>query len=106
MTIPTISSLEIHILAALGGQEYYGLQIVDRVKAITDKSISLGSLYTTLHRMEKKGLVKARWGDTNEDRAGARRRYYEVTALGHKALTETHRLVTHALDLQPKPGHA
>src|SRR5213593_628103 len=77
MRVPRLSETEILIASAISGKELYGLQIVDEVLALTrgKRRISLGGLYTTLHRMEDKKLVTSRWGETVDDRQGARRRY-------------------------------
>lgn len=74
------------ILSTLTSGEKYGLAIVDAIDNMVGKGLSLGSLYTTLSRMEAKGLVKSRWGETTVARGGARRRYYKLTSIGKKAL--------------------
>ena len=74
---------------ALSGRELYGLEIITAVAdaSVDKRKIGFGSLYPTLHKLEKKGLVKARWGeDTPEERAGARRRYSAITGLGERAV--------------------
>jgi len=88
--LPSLTKTEILILTAVCSTERYGLEIVDRVKEISagKTTLSLGGLYTTLHRMEEKGLVVARWGETDEIRRGARRKYYKTTGLGLRALRE------------------
>ena len=49
--------------------------------------IQQGSLYPALHRLERRGLIKARWGTSENNR---RARYYELTKVGRKQLeTET-----------------
>jgi len=86
-----LSRTEENILMALFGRPLYGLDIIRAVKEGSKGRCNLGfgSLYPTLHKLEKKGLVKSQWGDEKlEERGGARRRYYEVTALGQKALRE------------------
>src|SRR5213594_2978812 len=87
MRVPRLSETEILIASAISGKELYGLQIVDEVLALTrgKRRISLGGLYTTLHRMESKKLVTSRWGETVDDRQGARRRYYKIAGLGEGA---------------------
>ena len=87
MRVPRLSETEILIASAISGKELYGLQIVDEVLALTrgKRRISLGGLYTTLHRMESKKLVTSRWGETVDDRQGARRRYYKIAGLGARA---------------------
>ncbi len=99
MQVPSLSQTEFLILAALSPRDLYGSEITARVKRITDEKVrlSIGGLYTTLHRMEDKGLVSSRWGETTEVREGARRRYYRVTGLGARAFKETGRLQRSAL---------
>ena len=46
---------EVRVLSSLLFREKYGLEIIKTVKEETGKSISLGGLYTTMHRLEKKG---------------------------------------------------
>ena len=84
-------SLEVLILALLAGKrEHYGLEIHETLRAMTTgrKKLSLGSLYTTLHRMEQKSLVASRWGDERSPTLGARRRYYQSTRHGEQVLKE------------------
>lgn len=97
----SLSRSEILILAALEARERYGLEIVETMKKTTGQSISLGGLYTTLHRMERKGLVSARWGESTEHRQGARRRYYRITARGVRTLAETKKVLMRALGAAP-----
>jgi PadR family transcriptional regulator PadR len=101
MTFTRTSNLETLILAALETSELYGLSIIERVKETTGQSLSLGGLYTTLHRMEQKGIVASRWGESTEVRQGARRRYYQITALGQQTLTETRQMLVKGLNLAP-----
>jgi DNA-binding PadR family transcriptional regulator len=99
-----ISQLEEIIMIALLKRELYGLQIV---KAIDEAScgkrcLSVGSLYPTLHRMEKNGLIGSFWGDEkSEERGGARRRYYKLTGKGATALNEAQELRTNLTAWQP-----
>jgi PadR family transcriptional regulator PadR len=102
MNVVRLSNLEMLILAALEVREQYGLSIIAAIKETSGQSLSLGSLYTTLHRMEQKGFVRSRWGEATEVRQGARRRYYQITALGQQALTETRQMLVKALNLAPR----
>lgn len=53
-----------------------------------------GALYSALHRLEKKGLIRGSWGETD---SGRRARFYSLTAKGGKALQkETARWEEHA----------
>ena len=81
------------ILTALSFKELYGLAIIDKVEDISYAKVklSLGGLYTTLHRMEEKGLLESRWGESTDARQGARRKYYKPSGLGVRALQEATR---------------
>lgn len=60
--------------------ELYGLQIIDLIEQEFGRKVNFGSLYPTLHRLERDGLVTARWGDEQPiERGRARRRYYRRT---------------------------
>jgi DNA-binding PadR family transcriptional regulator len=98
---PVLSRLEAIILSALASKERYGLEIIDAVKKATGQTLSVGGLYTTLHRMERKGLVTARWGESTEARQGARRRYYRFTGLGNRAFAETKSVLMKAFRFAP-----
>jgi PadR family transcriptional regulator PadR len=73
------------VLFAVGHHERYGLEIQ---RAITEcsggtESISIGTLYPTLHSLERKKLLVSRYSDKAADeRGGARRRYYSLTSGG------------------------
>ena len=96
-----LSQLEFSILSVLMEKECYGLEMITAIELTTEGqwTVSLGSLYTTLRRMENKGFVTSRWGDADEPRAGARRRYYRLTGLGIETLTQTQRAVANLLNL-------
>lgn len=79
---------EMRIMASLISKQKYGLEIISSLKEETGNTISLGGLYATLHRLEKKGYVKSRWGEATAERGGNRRRYYKLTGVGEKALKE------------------
>jgi len=60
--------------------ELYGLQMRELIEQDFGRKVSFGSLYPTLRRLERGGLVTARWGDERlVERGGARRRYYRRT---------------------------
>jgi PadR family transcriptional regulator, regulatory protein PadR len=83
-----ISAIEEDILTALLGQERYGLEVLDVINPGRPTQLSFGSLYPALNRLEKKGFIKWRWGDEQDNSGGARRKYYEVTGLGKTTLLE------------------
>lgn len=100
-----LNETEIAIVAALIGESLYGTALIERVANISDGRIrpTLGGIYPTLHRMQAKGLIEGSWGDDDETRGGARRRYYRVTAKGLEAFEDTRRLV---LSVRRRTAHA
>ncbi len=73
------------ILSLLTRGESYGYEIIKQIRDLSDGEISWsdGMLYPVLHRLERQGLVKARWAKAE---SGRRRKYYRVTAKGKKSL--------------------
>ena len=92
-----LSPLEECVLTLLVQSELYGLEIIEAIQEATEgkRRIGFGSLYPTLHKLEKRGLVQARWGeDTPEERQGARRKYYRISGVGETALEDAQRIRT------------
>jgi PadR family transcriptional regulator, regulatory protein PadR len=94
-----ISNNELLVLAALAkNREAYGRALIEVIASLPNgRLLSLGSLYPTLARLERKGLVCGRWADDTETREGARRRYFSLTAQGLRTITETYESLTAAL---------
>lgn len=55
----------------------------------TGRAIARGALYTTLDRLEGKGLIRSRMGDASPERGGLPRRHYRTTAAGVRALKQS-----------------
>ncbi|MBN3871643.1 PadR family transcriptional regulator [Nostoc sp. JL33] len=83
-----LSALEEDILTLMGTQKMYGLGILDGLNQGRPISIGFGSLYPTLNRLEKKGLISWKWGSDQDGTGGARRKYYIITGLGQTVLRE------------------
>jgi len=66
--------------------EAYSVAIKDEIESRLARTVSMGALHTALLRLEDKGYLKSYSGETTEDRAGRPRRYFEITALGKKAM--------------------
>ena len=67
----------------------YGLAVRDELETVAGRSPSSGSLYTTLDRMEKKGLVESSAGEITQERGGRPRRYVRVTPEGQALLARS-----------------
>jgi PadR family transcriptional regulator PadR len=75
--------LDLCLLALLAGRESYGYELAQSLDATGIGPIQGGTLYPVLMRLQKSGLIAARWhaGD-----AGPARKYYRLTAAGRAAL--------------------
>jgi PadR family transcriptional regulator, regulatory protein PadR len=101
---PQITPRERLILFAIGERNIYGLAIQQAIKECSNgtETISIGSLYPTLHSLEEKGLVVSQFGDTPPDeRCGARRKYYNLTETGKAAIQEILDFQNRLLSWQP-----
>lgn len=67
-------------------KDAYSVAIKDEIESRLNRSVSMGALHTALLRLEDKGYLKSYSGETTEERAGRPRRYFEITALGKKAI--------------------
>jgi PadR family transcriptional regulator, regulatory protein PadR len=83
-----LSAIEEDILTVLLDRECYGLEILKYLNVGRDPELSFGSLYPALNRLsdKKKGFIRWRWGDENDETGGARRKYYQPTGLGISTL--------------------
>ena len=77
------------ITAAAGlGENAYGVSIRAEIESTTGRQCSLGALYTTIDRLEKKGLLETWMGDATRERGGRSKRMVRVTPKGvHAAKT-------------------
>ena len=66
----------------------YGVSIREEIAAHTRRNPTPGAIYTTLDRLQSKGLVKSETGEATAERGGRAKRYYEVTTLGRDTLRE------------------
>jgi PadR family transcriptional regulator PadR len=74
--------------AARLGEEAYGAAILQEVERSTGRKCSLGALYTTLDRLERKGMIKTWMGQPTQERGGRSKRMVQVHAKGVAAATE------------------
>jgi len=70
----------------------YGATIHHEVQARTRRAISISAVYTTLDRLEEKGLVRSRTGEPTPQRGGRRKKYYALEAAGAEALAQSYRV--------------
>lgn len=81
---------EIVLLATFRlGEEAYGARIRQTLEEAMEKSISIGAVYATLDRLERKGFVTSWQGEPTPERGGRAKRYFKVEGRGMEALNET-----------------
>jgi PadR family transcriptional regulator PadR len=72
------------------GDGTYGVAIRREIESRTGKEASTGALYTTLERLEKRGLVSCDLGEPTRERGGRRKKLYTMQAAGTQALRESY----------------
>ena len=78
-------TLDLLILRTLLSGPQHGWAVSERVEQVSSEALSIQqvSLYPALHRLERRGWIKARWGTSDNNR---RAQYYELTRGGEKQL--------------------
>lgn len=66
----------------------YGMTIRRIIEERAERTVSIGAVYATLERLEKKGLVSSRKGEATAERGGRAKRYFRIEAPGLRALNE------------------
>jgi PadR family transcriptional regulator PadR len=98
-------TLDLLILKALALEPMHGWAISERLQQISQEALQVqqGSLYPALHRLERRGWIRAQWATSENNR---RAKYYRLTPRGQKQLeieTATWRklaaAVGHVLDM-------
>jgi len=64
----------------------YGVSIKKEIESRLSRNVSMGAMHTALVRLEDKGYIKSVDGEATEERAGRPRKYFQITALGKKAM--------------------
>jgi PadR family transcriptional regulator, regulatory protein PadR len=67
----------------------YGVSIKTDIETRLKRNVSVGALQTALKRLEDKGYLKSYEGGTSEERAGRPKKYFQITALGKRAMEHT-----------------
>lgn len=67
----------------------YGATIRDQIEERTGRQVSAGAIYTTLDRLEARGLVASWWGEPTPERGGKRKRHYRLQPAGREALSRS-----------------
>jgi DNA-binding PadR family transcriptional regulator len=76
------------------GPDAYGATVRREIEERAGREVSISAVYTTLERLEQKGLVRSRIGEPTPERGGRRRRHFELLPLGARSLRDAYRAIT------------
>jgi DNA-binding PadR family transcriptional regulator len=71
------------------GRDAYGIPILDEVCARSGREVSRATVYVALKRLEQKGLVTSKLGESTPERGGRAKRFFKLKPAGLKALRDS-----------------
>jgi PadR family transcriptional regulator PadR len=71
------------------GDRAYGVTVRQEIELRADREVSIGAVYATLDRLERKGYVTSHRGDPTPERGGRSKRFFRVTAHGVETVNRT-----------------
>ena len=91
-----LGEFELMILLAVIqlGEEAYGVPISRELESHRGRTVSVGSVYAALERLEAKGLIESSLGDPTPERGGKAKRYFRLTREGLRQVHETRRVLS------------
>jgi DNA-binding PadR family transcriptional regulator len=75
------------------GDDAYGMTIRDTLLERADRDVSFGAIYSTLRRLEAKGLVSSSMGESTPVRGGRAKKYIQILPRGRAALKASQRAI-------------
>ena len=80
-------TLDLLILKTLALEHMHGWGIAQRIRQVSKEvlQVNQGALYPALHRLEHSGWIKAKWGESDNNR---RAKFYSLTAAGSRYLEQ------------------
>ena len=91
-----LGTFELIVLLALIrlGDEAYGVSISHEIKRIAGREVALASIYVTLDRLERKGLVTSELGEPTAERGGRAKKYFRIASKGIREVRSTQKVLT------------
>ena len=80
------------LAVARGGGDAYGMTVRREIEERTGREVTIGAVYSTLDRLETKGLLQSRLGDSAESRRGRARRRFRIVPSGVEALSRARQM--------------
>ena len=90
------------LTVAILQEEAYGVKIREEIENRAERNVSVSALQTALRRMEKKGYLDSEFGEATAVRGGKRKRYFQVTKLGRKAMEHSKEMRMKLWEAVPK----
>ena len=84
----TFDLLALLALLRLDEESAYGVTISNAIQEATGKPVALATVYATLERLEDRGFVSSRLGESSAQRGGRAKRHFRVTADGVRQVRE------------------
>ena len=93
MAKDALGGFELQVLLAVMrlGDDAYGVPIADTIEAASGREINAGAIYITLDRLEEKGFVTSRLGESTPERGGRAKTYFKVTGQGVRTVRAAQR---------------
>jgi PadR family transcriptional regulator PadR len=73
--------------------EGYGTALRREIEDRSGRNVSIGAIYATLERLETKGFVSSREGESTAERGGRSRRHFELSTVGRDALRRSREML-------------
>lgn len=89
------------LMVAILDGEAYGVTVSQTLEEHTGRIVTFGTVHNTLIRLEEKGFVSSQLGGATNERGGRRKRIFQVTALGSRALQEIQQLRQELWQMMP-----
>jgi DNA-binding PadR family transcriptional regulator len=83
------------------GDEAYGMAVRRELETRAGRDVSIGAVYATLDRLESKGLVRSKLGETSDDRGGRTKKCFTISAAGARALEKSQQAIRQMLEGLP-----
>lgn len=77
------------LLVGILGEQAYAFKTAEEFKDQTGRSVSIGSVHSTMDRLSEKGFLTSEMGKPSTERGGRRKRIYTITASGQLALKKS-----------------
>ncbi|WP_286756646.1 PadR family transcriptional regulator [Roseivirga sp. UBA838] len=77
------------LLVGILDKEAYAFRIAEEFESQTKRAVSIGAVHSTLNRLGEKGFLTSAMGGATAERGGRRKRIYQITAAGQRALEES-----------------